>query len=286
MTAAHVQIEFIYNSDLVSHVSAGTLESCSCVSVRPPSRRRTRPDRSSTFNRTVEESSPIVYLSTPAQRLTAVPSIDRSSAVPQQSAEWRAHPADNPYPGSDGEPAGRLSFTALRAIVAGLARVQRSVPLDGGNPGAARSIRLLATTFYDVWLITWPDGSGLAPHDHGGSRSVLQVVDGELLETVTDQVDRHAPVRHVLGPGDVARTAPSSVHEIVNFSGDDATTIHAYSPPLADIAFFRLQGPGQVHRIRSTPVVERTPQASSRDLLPPRRRARAQDLAVRSQRRR
>jgi predicted metal-dependent enzyme (double-stranded beta helix superfamily) len=207
-----------------------------------------------------------VYLSTPTQRLTAVRPIDHSASVPRRSAGWRAHPANSPDPAPDGEPAGRLSFTALRAIVAGLARVQRSVPPDGGDPGAARSVRLLATTFYDVWLITWPDGSGLAPHDHGGSRSVLQVVNGELLETVTENVEQQ-PVRHVLGPGDVTRTTPSSVHEIVNFSGSDATTIHAYSPPLADIAFFRLQGPGQVHRVRSIPVVERTPQASSRDLL-------------------
>jgi predicted metal-dependent enzyme (double-stranded beta helix superfamily) len=229
-----------------------------------------------------------VYLSTPTQRLTAVRPIDRSASVPRRSAGWRAHPANSQDPAPDGEPAGRLSFTALRAIVAGLARVQRSVPLDGGDPGAARSVRLLATTFYDVWLITWPDGSGLAPHDHGGSRSVLQVVSGELLETVTDHVDGQPPARHVLGPGDVTRTTPSAVHEIVNFSGSDATTIHAYSPPLADIAFFRLQSPGQVHRVRSVPVVERTPEASSRDLLPldrtPRvqRSPRARGVATRS----
>ncbi len=214
-----------------------------------------------------------MYLSTPTQRLTAVRPIDRSVATPRRSGGLGPHPAGwgepdrRPSSGADGEPAGRLSSTALRAIVTGLARVQRSVPLDGGDPGAARSVRLLATTFYDVWLITWPDGSGLAPHDHGGSRGVMQVVSGELLETVTDQVNQLVPVRQVLGAGDVTRTTPSAVHEIVNFSGSDATTIHAYSPPLADVAFFSLGGPGQVRRIRSTPVAERTPQASSRELV-------------------
>ncbi len=221
---------------------------------------------------------------TPTQRLTTVPQSGRPTAVPRRPAGWQAHPAndlDAGDTGADGEPAGRLSFTALRAIVAGLARVQRSVPPDGGSPGAARSIRLLATTFYDVWLITWPDGSGLAPHDHGGSRSVMQVVNGELVETVTDLVDQPAPLRRALGPGDVTRTTPSSVHEIANLSGDDATTIHVYSPPLADIAFFRVQSPGEIRRIRSTPVVERTPQASSRDLLPLRRSTPARSLAAR-----
>jgi len=209
-----------------------------------------------------------MHLSTPVQRLAALPVADRSSTVPIRSAGCPAHPTNDH--GGDGEPAGRLSFVALRAIVAGLARVQRSVPLADEDPGTARSVRLLATTFYDVWLITWPDGSGLAPHDHRGAKSVLQVIDGELIETVTDHADEHTPTSRVLRRGDVTKTTRSSVHEIANRSGDDATTIHAYSPPLADVAFFSLRDPGAVQWLRTIPVAERVPEASSRDLPLPR----------------
>ena len=88
----------------------------------------------------------------------------------------------------------------------------------------------------------------------GGAKSVLQVIDGELIETFTDQADEHAPTSRALRRGDVTKTTPSSVHEIANRSGDDATTIHAYSPPLADVAFFSLRDPGAVQWLRTIPV--------------------------------
>ncbi len=119
----------------------------------------------------------------------------------------------------DAESAGHLSFHTLRAIVTGLARAQTplTTPLACDGP-TARSERLIGTTFYDVWLITWPDGSGMASHDHGGSRSVMQVVDGELVEVLSEPVAQAAVQRRVLRTGDVVSGAPTVIHELTNRS--------------------------------------------------------------------
>lgn len=189
--------------------------------------------------------------------------------MPFRPAGWRGHPTvADPAEAEDDEPAGQLSFAALRAIVAGLSRVPVTVPPTDGDPSAPRSLRLLATTFYDVWLITWPDGSQLGAHDHGGSRGLLQVVDGELIETFSDLVGHPAPRSRVLCRGDVTAAAPAFVHELQNRSGADTTTLHAYSPPLADIGFFSLEEPGNLRPLRTSTVADRVPQASTKDMVP------------------
>jgi quercetin dioxygenase-like cupin family protein len=174
------------------------------------------------------------------------------------------------HPSADGTPArirpvGSLSFRALRAIAAGLARVEQPLPLDGTGDGT-RSSRLIATAFYDVWLITWPDGSGLEPHGHGDVRSVLQVVDGKLVETYSDRAASVESAVRTLERGSVTIAEPTVVHGLSNRSGADATTLHVYSPPLVDVTFFDLHPAGSYEAVRSTPVVGRPAQATSEGL--------------------
>ena len=130
-------------------------------------------------------------------------------------------------------PAGSLSFRALRTVAAGLARVQ-PLPFDGAA-GHARSSRIAATAFYDAWLVRWPDGSGLEAHDHGDVRSVLQVIDGELVESYSEPGAGAEPAVRTLRPGIVTMAEPTVVHTLANRSGADATSLHVYSPPLGDV---------------------------------------------------
>ena len=51
---------------------------------------------------------------------------------------------------------GALSFEALRAIAAGFAKAHPPMARDENDPSAPRSLRLLATAHYDVWVVTWP----------------------------------------------------------------------------------------------------------------------------------
>lgn len=175
---------------------------------------------------------------------------------------WSAHPA-NPTPLSDSLESV-LSFDALHSIASGLARTQQAVPDDNSNPGIPRSIRLIATALYDVWLITWPEGSGLGAHDHGGSRSVLHVVAGELNETFIDRPTNKSPRTRVLRTGDATRGETSLRHDLVNRSGAETTSLHVYSPPLSDLTFFR-QMTWHEHG-QTTAVSARLPEASSGDL--------------------
>src|SRR5579872_4701134 len=49
---------------------------------------------------------------------------------------------------------------------------------------AARSgLRLAGTEDFDAWLLAWPPGMSVAPHDHGESGGAFTVVDGTLVET-------------------------------------------------------------------------------------------------------
>ncbi len=159
------------------------------------------------------------------------PQADRPSI--RSTSDRTAHPSWR-GPSDRIRPAGSLSFRALRSIAAGLARVQPLPSIGAGE--CARSSRLAATAFYDAWLICWPDGSGLDLHDHGDVRSVLQVVDGVLLETYSDPGAAVGPVVRTLRSGSVTSAEPTVVHSLANRSGAVATSLHVYSPPLAGVA--------------------------------------------------
>jgi hypothetical protein len=163
------------------------------------------------------------------------------------------------------EPA--LPIQALFEIAGGLARVQQWVPLEaGGNAGAPRSIRLLATASYDVWLITWPSGSGIASHDHGGVHSVMQLVDGELLERFVEHPDERNPGVRRLTKGQSSLSRGSFAHSLENRSLDDATTIHVYSPPLVQTNFSEQDLSAQARQRHPAMTGSRAPVASSKDL--------------------
>jgi quercetin dioxygenase-like cupin family protein len=172
-----------------------------------------------------------------------------------------ALPSDQAPPPSSG-PGPTLSFEALTAIASGLAWAQEPLPGAADDPNA-RSTRLIATALYDVWLITWPKGSSIGPHDHGGARSILQVVQGELVETFADQPEQGPPRTRVLRRGDATYGEPPILHDLVNNSDAEATSLHVYSPPLSDFTLFpTLSGEQQG---RTIAVAERSPQASSSD---------------------
>src|SRR4051794_29960245 len=87
-------------------------------------------------------------------------------------------------PAVDGcfEPAP-LPARTLSEIVLGLARTAGPwIPRLETHPTARTGMRLLATEEYDAWLLRWPAGTNVTPHDHGRSIGALTVVAGELTE--------------------------------------------------------------------------------------------------------
>ena len=137
---------------------------------------------------------------------------------------------------SEFEPMGRLGLLALVEDHAAtlMWEGRRSAP---GTTG--RTCRLLHLgDLVEVWMIRWPPGGRLELHDHGGSTGALCVVEGTL--------DEH----HVTGDGRVRRRrlgagrgvafGTSHVHDVTNHSHATATSIHAYSPPMASMRFYLL----------------------------------------------
>jgi uncharacterized RmlC-like cupin family protein len=180
----------------------------------------------------------------------------------RRSAEHGRDPAPSARPVRrlDRE-SGPLSFGALRSIAAGVAAGQRALPVGDGEPSAPRAQRLLGTALYDVWVVTWPDGSGEDYHGHGGVRSVLHVIEGELIEIYSDNVDELAPGARVLRTGDSIYAKPSFAHDLANRCGADATTLHVYSPPLLRVTTVEPPAPGESERLRSVAAGRRFRQA-------------------------
>lgn len=123
--------------------------------------------------------------------------------------------------------------------VGDLARLTRLLSADLGEPLRRAAVhdpaerwylRLALTGSVEVWLLTWTPGQHTRPHDHGGAAGSYTVLDGELTETWRDGAGpTHRGVR---GRGAASAFGPERVHVVANRGTLDATSVHAYSPPL------------------------------------------------------
>ncbi len=158
-----------------------------------------------------------------------------------------------PVAGGPRRPRRGLSPTALAVMAEGLASVvtAESVPPLAG--AWRRYAQLLATEEYEVWLIAWAATSALDLHDHGGSCGVARVVEGELVETYTDLVERH-PLRSVtVGRGQSVALPATRAHEVWNPGPEPALSVHVYSPPLTSMTFYDHRGGQFLAPLRTEP---------------------------------
>ena len=90
----------------------------------------------------------------------------------------------------------------------------------------------------DAWAISWPPGSGLARHDHGGAQGAMAVVGGTLVErhgrTWAPGVFR----RRVLDAGSVVGFGPDHIHGVRNEGVTHAVSLHVYAPSLETMHFY------------------------------------------------
>lgn len=100
------------------------------------------------------------------------------------------------------------------------------------DPDGRRPVRLLATEAYEVWVIGWTAGQGVALHDHGDAAGALVVTEGGLAELSYDP-DTGALGHRAIGPGPVHALPVGLVHDVVAAAPVPTTSIHVYSPPLA-----------------------------------------------------
>ena len=107
------------------------------------------------------------------------------------------------------------------------------------EPLAQRQYELLELTdHYELWLIHWPTDRGLVLHDHGGSTGAFQVVSGALEETSTTRRGQLFR-QNRLGRWEGIAFGPEYIHSVVNTESAPATSVHAYSPRLTSMTFYR-----------------------------------------------
>ena len=90
-----------------------------------------------------------------------------------------------------------------------------------------------------MWLLSWLQDQTTELHDHGGSTAAFTVVQGALEEV---RVDAGWLTRTDLRPGLTQWVAPGVVHDVRNVQSLPAVSIHAYSPPLTSMTYYRQDG--------------------------------------------
>lgn len=91
-------------------------------------------------------------------------------------------------------------------------------------------LRLALTEHVEVWLLTWTPDQGTKPHDHGGASGSYTVLDGVLTETWRDGA---GPTHRGVRPQRSGSAfGPDRTHTVHNRATRNATSVHAYSPPL------------------------------------------------------
>jgi hypothetical protein len=147
-------------------------------------------------------------------------------------------PRSGSYPRSNGP---LVLLDLLQSYVAETAEL-----LPRADPGLAeRSYELLELSDeLEIWAIHWPQGQGLELHDHGGSVGALWVIEGTLEEHYV-RPERTIGCRSIVA-GCGAAFGPHYVHDVVNAQAAPATSVHAYSPPMESMTFYRQEPHGLV----------------------------------------
>jgi predicted metal-dependent enzyme (double-stranded beta helix superfamily) len=98
-----------------------------------------------------------------------------------------------------------------------------------------------ASEGYDVWVITWQPGQATGFHDHGRSAGAFTVAWGALEE-------HHDDTTETIGDASTRMFGPGFVHDVRNATTAPVVSVHAYSPPLAEMTRYELTAHGLVAR--------------------------------------
>jgi hypothetical protein len=94
-----------------------------------------------------------------------------------------------------------------------------------------------------VWLLSWLPQQGTPLHDHGTSAGAFSVVRGTLTERVVTA--GRAVVQEATGEltaGRVRHFGPHYVHQVTNTATEPAVSVHVYTPGLAWMNTYRVDG--------------------------------------------
>lgn len=108
--------------------------------------------------------------------------------------------------------------------------------LHDPRPTERQRTELVSTDDLQLWLITWPPGSGTGWHDHGTAGGAFTTIAGRLTER-SWYADRRT---RSVGVGDARSYAPGHIHDVRNHGVVPAISLHAYSPRLHTMTRYEL----------------------------------------------
>jgi cysteine dioxygenase len=93
------------------------------------------------------------------------------------------------------------------------------------DPNGRAAQRIYSSDQCDILLVGWEPGQQSSYHDHGGSESVVLVLEGRITAE-SEGAER------TYGPSTVMVTPRSVYHRMRNDGPDRAMTLHIYAPPM------------------------------------------------------
>jgi predicted metal-dependent enzyme (double-stranded beta helix superfamily) len=101
-------------------------------------------------------------------------------------------------------------------------------------------VRLPSPASHELWLLTWLPGQGTEIHGHGGAAGAFAVVAGELTErSFSPSLRPTGAEPRLLTSGAVRSFGARHIHDVVNRGELPAASIHAYSPALSTMTYYR-----------------------------------------------
>jgi hypothetical protein len=94
-----------------------------------------------------------------------------------------------------------------------------------------------------IWLLSWLPDQGTPLHDHGTSGGAFAVVRGTLTERVVGAGRNGTHESQLeLTAGRIRHFGPHYVHQVTNVHAEPAVSVHVYTPGLAWMNTYRVEG--------------------------------------------
>ena len=140
-----------------------------------------------------------------------------------------------------------LSADDLQALVRDLAADPEAwEPLVRHDPDQRGAALLRRDDDVEVWVLSWLPGQDTGYHDHGGSTAAIYVARGEIRE---ERLSFAGPPRgQILGADSVGVVPALHIHRVHHEGTVLSVSIHAYSPPLADVGVYNEDADGLIER--------------------------------------
>jgi len=143
---------------------------------------------------------------------------------------------------------GRLSPAQLRAVTIELAaRRELWADLVVHDADVRWYLPLHRSNACDVWLLAWEPCQDTDWQDHGGSSGSFAVAEGSLTEQYRVPSGRRLGRRR-LQAGEAVAFGPGHVHDVAHGGDGSSTSIHAYSPPLMAMTYYKATAYGLIAR--------------------------------------